>query len=813
MKTVQRLTCSVMSLMLLLSFLTFIPHVNAISAPTVTSLSPNSGQLEGGDLLYVNGSNFASGAKVYFGSVQSPSVTLSTSARLKATVPAGTALGAVDVTVVNADGGQATLIGGYTYVAPPPPPSPAITTLSPNYGVLAGGDTIYVNGSNFVNGAKVFFGSIEATAVTYTSSVRLKATVPAGAAAGTVDVTVKNPNGTEGTLANGYTYLAPATAPVLTDVSPNSYALTGGLSVYINGSNFSTGSRVLFGSNEATGVTYVSSTKLIAIVPAGAALGLVDVTVIKADGAQATLANGFTYIAPPPPPAPSITTMSFYSGSLAGGESLYLNGSNFTSGTVVYFGSNLAYISNHNSSVRLTVIVPAGTAAGAVDVKVVNPNGTQAILSNGYTYLAPPPPPAPVITSLSDNSGYLAGGLDVYVNGSNYNSGTKVFFGSIEATNVTFLSAIKLKVTVPASAVLGSVDVTVINPDATQPTQGTLVNGYTYKLLPTPTITGVSPNSGQLAGGETVYINGSDFSAGSKVYFGTKEAALINFSSTQLAVHAPSSTSVGAVDVSIVNYDGTQGMLTNGYTYLALPAPEIDQVAPNSGLLAGGEHVFISGSHYQQGVKVYFGTAEASIVTYYADGYLEVLAPESLIAGAVDVQVVNPDNQSVVLASAYTYRSAADPNERQDTLNDVGNVQITSITAANEGRVDYGSGEKWRAGSAVPMTVEGVVYDDNGNPLSNEHMSFRFLGHITPGTAKQVEFVTDANGHFRFQFVLPPAVGEESYSLPLSTHYFDIVEIQFYEGKYDSSDAAASRFITNASDSSIYHFAYSYYHG
>lgn len=603
-----------------------------------------------------------------------------------------------------------------------------------------------------------------------------------------------------------------AVNPTVTSLSPNNSILAGGIPVYVNGSNFTSGSKVYFGSVQSTSVTYESNTRLTATVPPGTALGSVDITVVKTDGTQGTLVNGFSYVTPPPPPPPVVTSLSSNSDNLTGGKSIYVNGSNFASGSKVFFGANEATNVSFVSNARLQVTVPASGSAGTVDVTVRKPDGTTGTLPNGFTYIAPPPPPSPVVTSVSENNGYLTGGTSVYVNGSNFTSGSRVFFGPNEATNVSLESSTKLQATVPASGSAGAVNVTVISASGTQ---GLLANGYTYKLYPTPVIDQVTPNSGLVTGGETITIQGSNFFIGLKVYFGTTEAVVSSITSTQLNVVSPASSTIGPVDLKIVNTDGTQGSKSNGYTYLALPSPVISQVTPNNGLTAGGEHVFIRGSNFQNGVKVFFGANEASIVTYYADGYLEVVAPATLTAGAVDVQLTNPDNQSATLPAAYTYNSSPDPNERIDTLNDVGEVIITGITypSMTDARVNYGAGEKWRVTSGATTTIQGTVYDNGGNPLANEKLSFLFLGHVGPLTVKQVEFVTDANGHFSFQIIIPPAVGENWYDLPLSTHYFDIVDILFFEGTYSSSSLSTSRQVDNTSDSTIYHLDHSYYHG
>src|SRR5580700_1758184 len=76
-----------------------------------------------------------------------------------------------------------------------PPPTPTITTISPNSAVAGGAAfTLTINGTNFVAGSMVNFGG-SAPATTFITSTQLTAAIPAAsiASAGTMAVTVTNP--------------------------------------------------------------------------------------------------------------------------------------------------------------------------------------------------------------------------------------------------------------------------------------------------------------------------------------------------------------------------------------------------------------------------------------------------------------------------------------------------------------------------------------------------------------------------------------------------------------------------------------------
>ena len=98
-----------------------------------------------------------------------------------------------------------------TDVTNPPPPLPAVTSVTPDSGPQAGGTSVTVTGNNFVPGATtVAFGSDAATGVTCASATTCVAISPAGT--GTVEVTVATAAGTSAiTSGDQFTYTAPPT--------------------------------------------------------------------------------------------------------------------------------------------------------------------------------------------------------------------------------------------------------------------------------------------------------------------------------------------------------------------------------------------------------------------------------------------------------------------------------------------------------------------------------------------------------------------------------------------------------------------------
>lgn len=176
-------------------------------APTVSSVSPNSGSTNGGTAVTITGTNFSVGATVTFGGTAATNVSVASSTSITATTPAQTA-GAVAV-AVNTGGQSGTLPNGFTYISP----TPTVSSVSPNSGSSNGGTAVTITGTNFAAGATVTFGGTAATGVKVTSSTTITATTPAHAA-GAVNVVVTNAGGPSGTLTSGFTYTSSAASQI-----------------------------------------------------------------------------------------------------------------------------------------------------------------------------------------------------------------------------------------------------------------------------------------------------------------------------------------------------------------------------------------------------------------------------------------------------------------------------------------------------------------------------------------------------------------------------------------------------------------------
>lgn len=625
-----------------------IPSVNVtvkLPAPEITSIVQPTGHPKGGETVAINGKNFVTGATVQFGFTNATNVIVVNDIQITATVPSGKQ-GMVTVTVINPDGQKAT--GQYQYKT-----DPIITSLVPNNGPLEGGNTVVINGDYLMQGVEVKFGDKIANLVSHASEIYMKVTAPSNSVAGAVYVTFKNPDGTQVTVIDGYTYNAPPVDKFeITTVSPNKGAIAGGDVVYIDGKKIAPTAKVLFGSQEVGISTYYSESRVKVVSPPSLQAGTVDVSLRNPDGEISTLTSAYTYEAPPELPAPTVTALTPANGPLAGSNTVYIDGTNFVNGVQIYIGGKQATVNNFYSATRLKATIPAGDTQGIVDVKAVNPDSKEGILVGGYTYDAPPALPAPNLTQITPASGQLSGGEILYIDGTGFQSGLKVFIGSNEATLLTYYNSTRLKVSAPAAVAGGKVDVRIVNPDGKE---AILASGYEY-LVPVPKpiiVTSITPNSGLTLGGEIIVITGTNFKSGAQVKIGASTVNLYAFDSDiRIRVIAPSSATVGSVDVTVTNPDGMTYTVPGGYTY-QLVTPTITLISPNHGPKAGGTILYVDGTNFEANMTVTINGIAVPISTFYNSTRIKLTAPASAVVGSVPFVITLANGQSV--ANTYTY--------------------------------------------------------------------------------------------------------------------------------------------------------------
>ncbi len=313
-------------------------------------------------------------------------LSVNTSTGLISGTPTTSGTYSVNLSATNANGiGTATL----TLTIKPPPPviTSALTATGQagvafSYQIQATNNPTSFNVTGLlpaglsVNTSTGLISGTPTTAGTY--SVTISATNAGGTGSATLTLTINNP------------------VPTITSISPTSTtAGSAQFTLTVNGTKFVSTSTVNWNGSALT-TTFVSSTRLTAIVPAAnvATAGTASITVVNPPPGGGT-SNSVTFtINNPVPTTTSISPNCTTAGSAD--FTLTVNGTNFVStSTVNWNGAPLA--TSFVSSTQLTATVPASlvATAGTASITVVNPSpGGGTSSAQTFTISA-----TPVITS------------------------------------------------------------------------------------------------------------------------------------------------------------------------------------------------------------------------------------------------------------------------------------------------------------------------------------------------------------------------------------------------------------------------------
>ena len=353
-----------------------------------------------------------------------------------------------------------------------------------------------------------------------------------------------------GTTENGIYYLAKVRT-----IAPQEGSVEGGEPITVFGGDFPVGTTVTIGGKLVTDLR-VTNTLITGLIPPGV-VGEADIEVrVPNSGIFIVERRKFFYTN-----TPSMTlTMTPTHGPQMGGGTGVLTGSTFAPDTAVTIGDNPAT----DVVVTPTLIyftIPPGTV-GTVDVIITNPDGTEWILENGYTY---DPFPSPIIHEIYPIEGPIDGGTEVVIRGNNFRDGSVVFIGGIQVKQLDSLSPTEIRLTT-APLPFGHKDILVVNPDGQQVVQ---TRAFTYNAP--LDITGITPNVGPTKGGTSVTITGTGFRVGdwsTRVAIGgVLVSAITDMSLTELIVRTPEVTTPGAKDVALRNPNGEEVTLIGGFTY------------------------------------------------------------------------------------------------------------------------------------------------------------------------------------------------------------------------------------------------------
>ena len=210
-------------------------------------------------------------------------------------------------------------------------------------------------------------------------------------------------NGTQ-VLSQAYLVLASGfvPAPRLTGISATEGPATGGTSLTITGTGFTTATAVNFAGSPDTSITVTGDTSITLMTPPSAA-ATDDVTVTSAGGTSADNAGfQFTFV-----PTPAVTALTPDFGPVGGGNSITITGSGFTLASAVTFGDQGAGFTV-NDDTSITAYVPAsdcGCQSDSSSVTVSSIGGVSNSATYNYRNVAPGTPDAPTIGTATAGQG------------------------------------------------------------------------------------------------------------------------------------------------------------------------------------------------------------------------------------------------------------------------------------------------------------------------------------------------------------------------------------------------------------------------
>ncbi|HZJ46426.1 MAG TPA: IPT/TIG domain-containing protein [Pyrinomonadaceae bacterium] len=343
--------------------------------------------------------------------------------------------------------------------------------------------------------------------------------------------------------------------------------------------------------------------------------------------------------------APGLTSISPTSALAGSGAfTLTVNGTKYSSGTVVRWNGNSRVTTFVNSTQVTAAITAADVAsAGTAPVTVFNPapgGGEAGPITFNINN------PVPAITTLSPTSKNVGeAAFTLTVNGSNFVSTSTVNINGAARTT-SFVSSNQLTASIPSSdlSAAGSISVTVVNPSpggGTSNAVGLSVNN------PVPTITTLSPTSKEVnSGAFTLTVNGTNFVTTSAVKFNNVSRVTTFVNATQLtaAILASDITSAGTYPVTVTNPTPGGGTSTQASFTVGNSAPVINNLSPASVAVGGaGFTLTVNGSGYVNGSVVRVNGADRT-TSFQSAAQLtaQLLTSDIQTTGTVSITVFNP---------------------------------------------------------------------------------------------------------------------------------------------------------------------------
>jgi len=298
--------------------------------------------------------------------------------------------------------------------------------------------------------------------------------------------------------------------------------------------------------------------------------------------------------------------------------------------------------------------------------------------ASSTTTTSPQPPstgsatnPTPTIASISPGS-LVAGSAQqtLTVAGTGFVSSSVVTFNGAALTT-TYGNSTSITAVVPASAISadGTAKVTVVNP---APGGGSSVVKSYVITVPTPAVTGLSPQTVPQAAATTITVSGSGFEANSIVAWNgdARPTTYISPTKLQVALTAADVQNFGTGQVSVVNPGDTP--TTPLDLLIVASTPTITSLSPSSIAAFTGssvpQPVFITGSGFAANATVQANGQAVPVVSQTVTSIsVSLSASYFATAGSIKIVVSNPG--APVVSSNTAVLTVTSPATASFTIN------------------------------------------------------------------------------------------------------------------------------------------------
>jgi len=290
-------------------------------APTITSITSDTGANNGMVSVTIRGTDFRAGARAYLSKTGGVNIGSQNEAVVSPTEFTctfnlmGAVPGSWNLKIRNIDGTYGMMTAGFTITDAGGDPIPTITSITPDTGVNNGVVSVTIRGTDFRAGARAYLSKTGSTPVGSRSEIVVSSTEftctfnLASAAPGFWNVKIRNSDETYDVLSDGFSVTESGgdPAPAVTSITPDTGINNGVVSVTIRGTDFRAGARAYL---SRTGSTTVGSRSEAVVSPteftctfnlAGVTTGSWHVSFRNLDGTKGVLRDGFTVTSPEPP--------------------------------------------------------------------------------------------------------------------------------------------------------------------------------------------------------------------------------------------------------------------------------------------------------------------------------------------------------------------------------------------------------------------------------------------------------------------------------------------------------------------------------